>query len=73
VHEFGFNRAKAAFHRGIVPTIFFVAHGLEHADYVDGGLNWAIALEKTPLQTLLDAIRIAREKLIAPSWSRWQT
>ena len=30
VHEFGFDRAKAAFHRGIVPAISFPAHGLDH-------------------------------------------
>ena len=32
VHEFGFDRAKAAFHRGIVPTISLAAHRLD-----DGG------------------------------------
>ncbi len=30
VHEFGFDRAKAAFHRGTVPAISFPAHGLDH-------------------------------------------
>ena len=30
VHEFGFDRAKAAFHRGIIPAISFPAHGLDH-------------------------------------------
>ena len=32
VHEFGFDRAKAAFHRGVVPTISLAAHRLD-----DGG------------------------------------
>jgi hypothetical protein len=35
VHEFGFDRVKAAFHRGIVPTISFAAHGLDHAGCVE--------------------------------------
>ena len=30
VHEFGFDRAKAAFHRGVVPTISLAAHRLDH-------------------------------------------
>jgi hypothetical protein len=31
VHEFGFDRAKAAFHWSVIPTISFPAHGLGHA------------------------------------------
>jgi hypothetical protein len=31
VHKFGFDRAKAAFHRRIVPAISLPAHGLDHA------------------------------------------
>ena len=30
MHEFGFDRAKTAFHQGIVPTISLPAHGLDH-------------------------------------------
>jgi len=30
MHKFGFDRAKAAFHRGIVPAISLPAHGLDH-------------------------------------------
>ena len=30
VHEFGFDRAEAAFHRCIVPAISLPAHGLNH-------------------------------------------
>ena len=35
VHEFGFDRAKAAFHRGIVPTISLPAHGLDHPGCIE--------------------------------------
>jgi hypothetical protein len=39
MHEFGFDRAKAAFHRCIVETISFPAHGLDHAGCVE---NFAV-------------------------------
>jgi hypothetical protein len=39
VHEVGFDRAKAALHRSIVPTISFPAHGLGHAGC---GENFAV-------------------------------
>ena len=35
VHEFGFDRAKAAFHRGIVPTISLPAHGLDQPGCIE--------------------------------------
>jgi hypothetical protein len=35
MHEFGFDRAKAAFHRGIVPTISLPAHGLDHPSCIE--------------------------------------
>ena len=35
VHEFGFDRAKAAFHRGVVPTISLAAHRLDHAGSIE--------------------------------------
>jgi hypothetical protein len=35
MHEFGFDRAKAAFHRGIVPTISLPAHGLDHPGCIE--------------------------------------
>ena len=34
VHEFGFD-PKAAFHRGIVPTISLPAHGLDHPGCIE--------------------------------------
>ena len=30
VHEFGFDRTKAAFHWSVIPTISFPTHGLDH-------------------------------------------
>jgi hypothetical protein len=35
MHEFDFDRAKAAFHRGIVPTISLPAHGLDHPGCIE--------------------------------------
>jgi hypothetical protein len=35
VHEFGFDRTEAAFHRGIVPTICLAAHGLDHPGCIE--------------------------------------
>ena len=35
VHEFGFDRAKAAFHRGIVLTISRPAHGLDYPGCIE--------------------------------------
>ena len=35
VHEFGFNRAKAAFHWCIVPAISFSTHGLNHPGCIE--------------------------------------
>jgi hypothetical protein len=35
VHEFGFDRAEAAFHRGIVPTICLAAHELDHSGCIE--------------------------------------
>jgi hypothetical protein len=35
LHEFGFDRAKATFHRGIVPTICLAAHGLDHPGCIE--------------------------------------
>jgi hypothetical protein len=35
MHEFGFDRAKAAFHPGIVPTISLPAHGLDHPSCIE--------------------------------------
>jgi hypothetical protein len=32
VHEFSFQSAEAAFHRGVVPAIALPAHGLDHPD-----------------------------------------
>lgn len=30
MHEFGFDRTKAAFHWSVIPAISFPAHGLDH-------------------------------------------
>ena len=35
MHEFGFDRAKAAFHRCVIPAISLSAHGLDHPGCVD--------------------------------------
>jgi hypothetical protein len=35
VHEFGFDRTKAAFHWGIVPAISLPAHGLDHPGCIE--------------------------------------
>ncbi len=35
MHEFGFDRAKAAFHRGTVPTISLPAHRLDHPGFIE--------------------------------------
>jgi hypothetical protein len=35
VHEFGFDRAKAAFHQGIVPTISRPAQGLDYPGCIE--------------------------------------
>jgi hypothetical protein len=35
MHEFGFDRAKAAFHWGIVPTISLPAHRLDHPGFIE--------------------------------------
>jgi hypothetical protein len=34
-HEFRFDRAKAAFHQDIVPTISLPAHGLDHPGCIE--------------------------------------
>src|SRR5262245_50283607 len=35
VHELGFDPAQAAFHRGIIPTISFAAHRLNHPGFIE--------------------------------------
>ena len=35
VHEFSFDRAEAAFHRGVVPTISLAAHRLNHPGFIE--------------------------------------
>ena len=35
VHEFGFDRAKAAFHWGVIPAISFPTHGLDHPGCIE--------------------------------------
>jgi len=35
VHEFGFDRANAAFHWSVIPAISFPAHGLDHPSCIE--------------------------------------
>src|SRR5208283_4503579 len=35
VHEFSFDSAEAAFHRGVVPTISLAAHRLDHPGFIE--------------------------------------
>jgi hypothetical protein len=56
VHEFSFQSAEAAFHRCIVETISFPAHGLDHAGCVE---NFAVISGGV----LAAAIRMVNEAL----------
>ena len=57
VHEFGFDRAKAAFHWSVIPAISFPAHRLDHPGCIED-----LAVIRGGILAALDALLFVKRQ-----------